>query len=730
MMGMTNTLRKALPAFLLALVALWVLTGHQAQAQASPNDCTAFTFSFTGDANGQTVTNLSQNQPCINWRITLSTTGTLTSSVTFQTSPDGTTWTSVPNTPCSAVLTPCVIQGANPITGAQGTAYISAYGARVRVITSGSAGAGTGTVRVYGAKGATANAPPVAALTFQTTDPSGICVVGTPNIQNTTTGTQFACVGGTWQLIIAAGSSGTLIYYLTNTASDIATYLQATALPFTPKTTLAFPTLATGTDTLQNWSTNAGVPNLTFIPQGIFNQHIHARRTGGGTVTIHAQFWEVSSTGVDIAMIGQTEDSPALVTTEQEYDLEFATGTVYNLASSSSRIVSRVFAVVSGSLPTVDIFVGGTADSRLGLPSNTVDATNFVPYVGATAAVNLGVQNLSTTGNVSVGTPVPTAAGALLTVQDIRNTSPRGILSVQTSTDTVGARVGFAKARGTPATPTTVVSGDTLGRSMFRGYDGTNYLEMASIEVTATGTIAATRVPTLMMFSTATDATPSVLTERLRIDAAGLSTFTLNGIGATPTDSVLLTNTTAAANNAQQVSPANHWRSNGWETTGPSSQSVDFRAYSLPAQGTTASGSFRIDSSINGAAYSNVMSLTSAGVLSATSVNATAGMTVFSGFVQAQRFIVTSSSVPNNGMYLPAANTVGISSNSAARMQIDANGVVQVAATGVLQQLPRTTDPTCSTTADIGKFWFDNTTTTTAAKKCVNVAGTLTWVAF
>lgn len=60
---------------------------------------------------------------------------------------------------------------------------------------------------------------------------------------------------------------------------------------------------------------------------------------------------------------------------------------------------------------------------------------------------------------------------------------------------------------------------------------------------------------------------------------------------------------------------------------------------------------------------------------------------------------------------------------------LDGTGL-HVAATAVLQQVARTTDPGCTTTADIGKFWFDNTTTTTAAKKCVNVAGTLTWVAF
>jgi len=48
--------------------------------------------------------------------------------------------------------------------------------------------------------------------------------------------------------------------------------------------------------------------------------------------------------------------------------------------------------------------------------------------------------------------------------------------------------------------------------------------------------------------------------------------------------------------------------------------------------------------------------------------------------------------------------------------------------TGTLQAGVRTTDPGCTTTAHIGKQWFDITTTTTAYKVCLNVSGTLTWV--
>lgn len=48
---------------------------------------------------------------------------------------------------------------------------------------------------------------------------------------------------------------------------------------------------------------------------------------------------------------------------------------------------------------------------------------------------------------------------------------------------------------------------------------------------------------------------------------------------------------------------------------------------------------------------------------------------------------------------------------------------------GTLQAGVTATDPGCTTTAHVGKQWFDITTTTTVYKVCLNVAGTLTWVA-
>ncbi|MDQ1266269.1 MAG: trimeric autotransporter adhesin, partial [Bacteroidota bacterium] len=66
--------------------------------------------------------------------------------------------------------------------------------------------------------------------------------------------------------------------------------------------------------------------------------------------------------------------------------------------------------------------------------------------------------------------------------------------------------------------PAAVQTGDTLGRIVLSGYDGSNYIEMAGIEAAAVGTVGSSRIPTEMRFYTATDASPSVWTQALIIN--------------------------------------------------------------------------------------------------------------------------------------------------------------------------------------------------------------------
>ena len=96
-----------------------------------------------------------------------------------------------------------------------------------------------------------------------------------------------------------------------------------------------------------------------------------------------------------------------------------------------------------------------------------------------------------------------------------------GVLSLTTlSADTVGAGVEGYKARGTTS-PAVLTTGDILLPITGYGYDGASYLSGAQIRFESTGTIASTRMPGKMVFATATDATPSVLTDRMFLLTTG-----------------------------------------------------------------------------------------------------------------------------------------------------------------------------------------------------------------
>lgn len=93
--------------------------------------------------------------------------------------------------------------------------------------------------------------------------------------------------------------------------------------------------------------------------------------------------------------------------------------------------------------------------------------------------------------------------------------------------------------------------------------------------------------------------------------------ITTNSLGVTQTDTsgLALINTTAATSGTQQISPAVRWRGFGWKTDATAaSQAVNFRSYVLPVLGTAnPTGTWVLQSSINTAAYTDRMTISSTG---------------------------------------------------------------------------------------------------------------------
>lgn len=93
--------------------------------------------------------------------------------------------------------------------------------------------------------------------------------------------------------------------------------------------------------------------------------------------------------------------------------------------------------------------------------------------------------------------------------------------------------------------------------------------------------------------------------------------YVFNSLNTTQTNGAghWLSNTTAAAAGAQQISPSTTWEGQGWKTNATAaSQSVKFTAYTLPVQGAAnPSGNLTFAASIDGGAYSTLFQLKSGG---------------------------------------------------------------------------------------------------------------------
>ena len=86
---------------------------------------------------------------------------------------------------------------------------------------------------------------------------------------------------------------------------------------------------------------------------------------------------------------------------------------------------------------------------------------------------------------------------------------------------------------------------------------------------------------------------------------------------------------------------------------------------------------------IDGSAGITTPGVTDTGNLSVTDTSSLTGAVTQTGSSTAASFIPTGSSVPANGMYLPAANTLGFATNTTAVARFDSSGNLQVGGTTV-----------------------------------------------
>ena len=199
---------------------------------------------------------------------------------------------------------------------------------------------------------------------------------------------------------------GELLYYYTSTVSDVASSYKQTLDAVVSGSTLTFAGLVHN-QLITKFYTESNNPNRLSIPAGTYRSHLHAYKSAGTkNLAFRVEVWEVDSAGVDVAKICDIGSSDILGGSLSENVTATSISTEYTLASKTSRLCHKYYAVVTsgGSAPTMVIAFGGGNDSHSNLPAPIVDASNFVPYVGMSSDLDTGTKDIIY-GNATPETP-------------------------------------------------------------------------------------------------------------------------------------------------------------------------------------------------------------------------------------------------------------------------------------------------------------------------------------
>jgi hypothetical protein len=404
------------------------------------------------------------------------------------------------------------------------------------------ANGGTGAATLTGYVKGNGTAAMTAATTIPNTDVTGLGTMSTQNANN------VAITGGTMSGVAITG-------YIPTTekgvANGVATLDSGGTVPISQ-----LPAAVLGALSYQGtWNASTNTPTLT-SSVGI-KGYYYVVNVAGSTNLNGITDWLVGDWAVFNGSVWQKVDNTDAVTSVNGYTgtvvltatdvgavssvsgtapVSVATGTttpVISLAASygdtqnpyASKTANYVLAAPNGSagVPTFRALVSADIPSLTG---------TYIPYTGASSAINLNAQTVVNIDHLGIGTTtVPTIL--IRAVGD--NNSGSRIAMRGYSSNASSSAIRVTKFRGTAAAPQAPQSGDSLGKFELAGY-GTTSSEgypQASLEGLATEAWGATARGTKAVIKVTPNTTTTQVTA-LTIDQDSAATFastvTANGV--------------------------------------------------------------------------------------------------------------------------------------------------------------------------------------------------------
>lgn len=209
---------------------------------------------------------------------------------------------------------------------------------------------------------------------------------------------------------------------------------------------VAYVTESTIVDTqiIQEWITDIGLPNVTFIPNGVWVVHMNAYKTGGTKdVRIYNDIYKRDLAGTE-TLLGTTANSIALTGVEVPLTFNIYIPDVVLLETDRIVTKTRIRLIGGGSNPTsVTIGYSGTTAARLSIPVQALDLTSITLALATKVDENVAIVGATKT-KITYDTKGLVTSGADATTADIADS-----LDKRYVTDAQLALIGASSGGGT-----------------------------------------------------------------------------------------------------------------------------------------------------------------------------------------------------------------------------------------------------------------------------------------
>ena len=287
---------------------------------------------------------------------------------------------------------------------------------------------------------------------------------------------------------------------------------------------------------------------------------ITADNSTSGALTVNGNLSTTGTLDVNGGEVILDADADTSITADTDDQIDFKIGNVDVATLTNSHLVlkgttPKITIGDGGEEDTALIFDGNAQDFYIGLddsaddlvigkgstvgttPALSIDENLLSTFAGGVtvqgAFTSLGIDDNADATAINITSGEQVLIGSANTTNNLRlqesfaivstgNLGGMSITGYPSSISTYRPLIDIQRSRGaSDQSMTKVESGDYLGSIVFRGADGTNFLDGAEISARADGATGTNDMPTNLTFHTQADGGSGASAERMRITSAG-----------------------------------------------------------------------------------------------------------------------------------------------------------------------------------------------------------------